>query len=69
MEVFTQEPGIQFYGRQFMAGTNPLRQAEDDYAPLSAGDAALSDSPNEQSFLPGAEAGKLYKTETSINFP
>src|SRR5882724_1445030 len=71
MEVFTQEPGIQFYGGNFMAGTNPLKAGKkDDYRTAFCLETQhYPDSPNEQSF-PSTELkpGKLYKTETVYKF-
>ncbi|MGN6416823.1 MAG: aldose epimerase family protein [Pseudobacter sp.] len=52
MEVFTEEPGLQFYGGNFMAGKNTLKQgAKDEYRTAFCLETQhFPDSPNQPSF-------------------
>ncbi|HMH23893.1 MAG TPA: aldose epimerase family protein [Puia sp.] len=71
MEVYTTEPGVQFYGGNFMAGVNALKAGKkDDYRTAFCLETQhYPDSPNEPSF-PSTELspGKVYKTETVYKF-
>ena len=71
MGVFTLEPGVQFYGGNFMAGTNPLKGGKkDDYRTAFCLETQhYPNSPNQPSF-PTTELkpGKVYKTTTVYSF-
>ena len=71
MTVFTQEPGIQFYGGNFMTGASPLKGGKkDDYRTAFCLETQhYPNSPNEPSF-PTTELkpGKVYKTMTVYRF-
>jgi aldose 1-epimerase len=71
MTVFTDQPGIQFYGGNFMKGTNPLKGGKkDDYrAAFCLETQHFPDSPNQPSF-PTTELkpGQTYKTATTYQF-
>lgn len=71
MEVFTQEPGIQFYTGNFMRGTSPLKNGKkDDYrGAICLETQHFPDSPNQSAF-PSTELvpGKVYQTETIYKF-
>ena len=71
MEVYTLEPGIQFYGGNFMTGANPLKGGKkDDYRTAFCLETQhYPNSPNEPSF-PTTELkpGKVYKTSTAYTF-
>jgi len=71
MAVYTTEPGIQFYGGNFMTGANPLKGGKkDDYRTAFCLETQhYPNSPNEPSF-PTTELkpGKVYKTTTIYSF-
>jgi aldose 1-epimerase len=71
LEVFTKEPGIQFYGGNFLKGASPLKSGKkDDYRGAFCLETQhYPDSPNEPSF-PSTELvpGKTYKTTTVYKF-
>jgi aldose 1-epimerase len=71
MEVYTLEPGIQFYGGNFMAGANPLKggKKDDHRTAFCLETQHYPDSPNEPSF-PSTELkpGSVYKTTTLYKF-
>jgi aldose 1-epimerase len=71
MEVLTKEPGIQFYGGNFMNGGNPLKGGKkDDFRTAFCLETQhYPDSPNEPSF-PSTELkpGQQYKTSTVYRF-
>ena len=71
MEVLTREPGIQFYGGNFMNGGNPLKGGKrDDFRTAFCLETQhYPDSPNEPSF-PSTELkpGQQYKTSTVYRF-
>jgi aldose 1-epimerase len=71
MEVLTREPGIQFYGGNFMNGGNPLKAGKrDDFRTAFCLETQhYPDSPNEPSF-PSTELqpGQQYKTSTVYRF-
>ena len=71
MEVWTMEPGIQFYGGNFMNGTNPLKGGKkDDFRTAFCLETQhYPDSPNEPSFPSTVlQPGKQYKTSTVYKF-
>jgi aldose 1-epimerase len=71
LNVYTNQPGIQFYGGNFMTGTNPLKGGKkDDYRSAFCLETQhFPDSPNEPSF-PSVELkpGQTYKTMTVYQF-
>jgi aldose 1-epimerase len=71
MEVFTKEPGIQFYSGNFMAGSNPLKNGkkDDHRGALCLETQHYPDSPHQPSF-PTTELkpGQTYSTETVYKF-
>ncbi|HVU54871.1 MAG TPA: aldose epimerase family protein [Puia sp.] len=71
MEVLTDQPGIQFYGGNFMNGSDPLKGGKkDDYRTAFCLETQhFPDSPNEPSF-PTTELkpGQQYKTSTVYRF-
>jgi len=71
MQVATQEPGIQFYGGNFMTGVSPLKAGKkDDYRTAFCLETQhYPNSPNQPSF-PTTELkpGKVYKTTTAYMF-
>jgi aldose 1-epimerase len=71
LEVYTLEPGVQFYGGNFMAGTNPIKGGKkDDYRTAFCLETQhYPDSPNQPNF-PSTELkpGKVYKTTTVYRF-
>lgn len=71
MEVFTDEPGLQFYGGNFMQGKNTLKSgATDAYRTAFCLETQhFPDSPNQSNF-PSIilEPGDTYKTTTEYRF-
>lgn len=71
MTVYTDQPGIQFYGGNFMNGTNPLKGGKkDNYREAFCLETQhFPDSPNEPSF-PSTElkAGRAWKSSTEYRF-
>jgi len=71
LNVYTDQPGIQFYGGNFMTGTNPLKNGKkDDYRTAFCLETQhFPDSPNEPSF-PSVELkpGQTYKSTTIYQF-
>jgi len=71
MNVLTEEPGIQFYGGNFMTGSNPLSNGKkDDYRSAFCLETQhYPDSPNQPSF-PSTELkpGQTYQTTTVYQF-
>lgn len=71
MNVLTEEPGIQFYGGNFMQGTNPLKNGKkDEYRGAFCLETQhYPDSPNQPSF-PSTELkpGQTYQTTTVYQF-
>ena len=71
METYTLEPGIQFYGGNFMAGKSPLKggKKDDHRTAFCLETQHYPDSPNEPSFPSTQLApGKTYKTTTVYKF-
>jgi aldose 1-epimerase len=71
MEVLTDQPGIQFYGGNFMTGSNPLKggKKDDHRTAFCLETQHYPDSPNQPSF-PSTELkpGQQYKTSTVYKF-
>jgi len=71
LTVFTDQPGIQFYGGNFMQGTNPLKGGHtDEYRTAFCLETQhFPDAPNEPSF-PSSELkpGEKYHSETMFAF-
>jgi aldose 1-epimerase len=71
MMVLTEEPGVQFYGGNFMKGTNPLKGGKtDEYRGAFCLETQhYPDSPNQPSF-PSTELkpGQTYQTSTVYQF-
>ena len=70
MEVYTQEPGLQFYGGNFMNGKNSLKGTKDDYRTAFCLETQhFPDSPNQPAFPSTLlEPGKVYKTTSVYRF-
>jgi aldose 1-epimerase len=71
MQVWTVEPGIQFYGGNFMDGSDPLKGGKkDDYRTAFCLETQhYPDSPNEPSFPSTTlQPGKPYKSSTVYTF-
>lgn len=71
MRVYTDQPGVQFYGGNFMAGTNPLKAGKTDgyRTAFCLETQHYPDAPNEPSF-PATELkpGEKYQTWTTFTF-
>jgi aldose 1-epimerase len=71
LNIFTDQPGVQFYGGNFLKGTNPLKGGKrDDYRSAFALETQhFPDSPNEPSF-PSTELkpGQKYQSTTIYQF-
>lgn len=70
MEVYTDEPGLQFYGGNFMNGKNKLKGTTDDHRTAFCLETQhFPDSPNQPSFPSTLlEPGKIYKTSSVYKF-
>ena len=71
MEIFTKEPGVQFYTGNFMAGANTVKSGKkDDYRTAFCLETQhFPDSPNQPLFPSTAlEPGKTYQTSTVYKF-
>lgn len=71
MDVLTQEPGIQFYGGNFMQSKNSMKNgSKDDFRTAFCLETQhFPDSPNQPSFPSTVlEPGKIYKTSTVYKF-
>ncbi len=70
MDVYTDEPGLQFYGGNFMNGKNSLKGTTDDYRTAFCLETQhFPDSPNQSSFPSTLlEPGKIYKTSSVYKF-
>ncbi len=70
MQVFTQEPGLQFYSGNFMQSKNTLRNGKDEFrTALALETQHFPDSPNEPSFPSTVlEPGKTYSTTSVYKF-
>jgi aldose 1-epimerase len=70
MEIYTAEPGLQFYSGNFMLGKNDLKNGKDDHRGAFAMETQhFPDSPNQPNF-PTTELkpGQVYKTWTEYKF-
>lgn len=70
MEIYTDEPGLQFYGGNFMQGKNSLKGTKDDYRTAFCLETQhFPDSPNQPGFPSTLlEPGKTYKTTSVYKF-
>lgn len=71
MDVYTQEPGMQFYGGNFMAGKNTFKSGvKDDFRTAFCLETQhFPDSPNQPSFPSIVlEPGKTYHTTSEYKF-
>ncbi|HXL56332.1 MAG TPA: hypothetical protein VN958_08755, partial [Chitinophagaceae bacterium] len=71
MDVYTREPGVQFYGGNFMNGTHKIKVGKkDDYRTAFCLETQhYPDSPNQPAFPSTTlEPGKVYKTSTVYAF-
>ncbi|MFN2438660.1 MAG: galactose-1-epimerase, partial [Chitinophagaceae bacterium] len=71
MTVFTQEPGLQFYGGNFMQSKNTFKGgSKDDFRTAFCLETQhFPDSPNQPEFPSTVlEPGQTYKTSTSYRF-
>jgi aldose 1-epimerase len=71
MDVYTQEPGLQFYGGNFMQSKNTIKGGhKDDFRTAFCLETQhFPDSPNQPSFPSTIlEPGKIYKTSTVYKF-
>jgi len=71
MEVFTEEPGLQFYSGNFMKGLNAMKGGKkDEYRTSFALETQhFPDSPNQPSFPSTLlKPGQTYKTQSSYKF-
>lgn len=71
MDVYTQEPGMQFYSGNFMAGKNTMKSGtRDEFRTAFAMETQhFPDSPNQPQFPSTVlKPGEVYKTETSYKF-
>ncbi|WP_425252883.1 aldose epimerase family protein [Janthinobacterium sp. NFX145] len=70
MQVYTQEPGVQFYSGNFLDGSQPGKQRANSYrSALCLETQHFPDSPN-QSHFPSTilRPGQVYQTETVYRF-
>ena len=70
MEVFTTEPGLQFYGGNFMVCKNAIKGTKDDYRTAFCLETQhYPDSPNQPSFPSTLlEPEKVYKITSVYKF-
>jgi len=71
MDIFTQEPGLQFYSGNFMQGKNTFKSgAKDDFRTAFCMETQhFPDSPNQPNFPSTVlEPGKEYHTVTIYKF-
>lgn len=71
MDVFTQEPGLQFYSGNAMQGKNTMKSdTKDEFRTAFAMETQhFPDSPNQPQFPSTVlKPGQVYKTETSYRF-
>jgi aldose 1-epimerase len=70
MEVYTEEPGIQFYGGNFMQGANALKSGKDEHRTAFCLETQhFPDSPNQPSFPSVVlSPGQTYQTTTVYRF-
>jgi aldose 1-epimerase len=70
MSVYTDQPGLQFYSGNFMAGKNKLRNGSDDFRTAFCLETQhFPDSPNQPKFPSTVlKAGKVYRSSSSYVF-
>lgn len=71
MDIYTEEPGIQFYSGNFMAGANTMKYGnKDDFRTAFALETQhFPDSPNQPNFPSTVlKPGQVYKTSTEYKF-
>jgi aldose 1-epimerase len=70
MDIYTEEPGIQFYSGNFMQGANTMKYGKDDFRTAFALETQhFPDSPNQPSFPSTVlKPGQVYKTSTEYKF-
>ncbi|MDB5153745.1 MAG: galactose mutarotase [Mucilaginibacter sp.] len=71
MEIYTEEPGLQFYSGNFMQGKNVMKYGEkDDYRTAFAMETQhYPDSPNQPKFPSTVlKPGQVYKTQSMYKF-
>ena len=71
MEVFTQEPGLQFYSGNFMRGKNTFKRgSKDEFRTAFCLETQhFPDSPNQPAFPTTVlNPGEVYKTSTVYKF-
>jgi aldose 1-epimerase len=71
MEIYTEEPGLQFYSGNFMQGKNVMKYGEkDDYRTAFAMETQhYPDSPNQPQFPSTVlKPGQIYKTQSIYKF-
>lgn len=71
MDIFTQEPGLQFYGGNFMQGKNTFKGGKSDEfrTAFCLETQHFPDSPNQPSFPSTVlEPGKVYETKSIYRF-
>ena len=70
MDIYTEEPGIQFYSGNFMQGTNTMKYGKDDFRTAFALETQhFPDSPNQPNFPSTVlKPGQVYKTSTEYKF-
>lgn len=70
MEVFSNEPGIQFYGGNFMNSQKNMKNGKDDFRTAFCLETQhYPDSPNQPSFPSTTlKPGEVYKTVTTYKF-
>lgn len=71
MDVFTEEPGVQFYTGNFMDSTHTIKggKKDDKRSAFCLETQHFPDSPNQSNFPSTVlEVGKLYKTNTIYKF-
>ncbi|MCC9165782.1 aldose epimerase family protein [Pontibacter harenae] len=70
MDVYTEEPGLQFYSGNFMAGQNTVKGGKDEFrTALCLETQHFPDSPNQPSFPSTTlKPGDTYSTTTTYKF-
>jgi aldose 1-epimerase len=71
MEVYTNEPGMQFYTGNFMSGTNTIRGGKRDVkrTAFAMETQHFPDSPNQPQFPPTTlKPGEVYRSKTIYKF-
>jgi aldose 1-epimerase len=70
MEIYTTEPGLQFYSGNFMQGDNDMKKGKNDHRSAFAMETQhYPDSPNQPQFPSTIlKPGETYKTQTIYKF-